>query len=80
MSSQQPSTPQDPATLVRRAVMVALITGFVWGNLLSRLLMMPDLFRGILGLLTVALGLLTAAALTLSTYFLTRAALNSLRP
>jgi hypothetical protein len=35
--------------------------------------MMPDLLRG-------GLGLFTAAALTFSTYFLTRGALNSRRP
>ena len=73
MSSQQPSTPQDPATLVWRAVMVALITGFVWGIVFFQLLILPDLLRG-------GLGIFTGAALTLSTYFLTRAALNSLRP
>ena len=46
MSSQQPSTPQDPATLVWRAVMVALCTGFVWGIVFFQLLTVPDLLRG----------------------------------
>jgi Mg/Co/Ni transporter MgtE len=72
MSSQQRSTPQDAAKLVWRAVTVALCAGFVWGIVFFQLLMMPDLLRG-------GLGLFTAAALTLSTYFLTRAALNSRR-
>jgi hypothetical protein len=51
MSSQQPSTPQDTAKLVRRAVMVALCTGFAWGSVLFQLLMMPDLFVGYSGFL-----------------------------
>jgi hypothetical protein len=80
MSSQQPSTPLNTATLVWRAVTVALCTGFVWGSVLSQLLMTPDSHRGGLGLLGAALGTFAAAALTLSTYLLTRAALNSLRP
>lgn len=81
MSSQQRSTPQDGAKLIWGAMVVAWFAGLVCATAIWQVLMdlklgpgqghwLPWWVRG-------GLGLFTAAALTLTTYFLTRAALSS---
>jgi high-affinity Fe2+/Pb2+ permease len=75
MSSQQRSTPQDGAKLVRHTVVLAWIAGFVLGGAIWQFL--TDLALGGHWLVRGGIGLFTAAGLTLSTYFLTRTALNS---
>jgi hypothetical protein len=81
MSSQLRSTPQDSSKLIWRAVGAAWFAGFVCATAIWQVLMdlklgpgqgqwLPWWVRG-------GLVLFTAACLTLTTYFLTRAALNS---
>lgn len=72
MSSQQHSILEDGAKLVRRAVVQAWIAGFVCGGAIWQFL--TDVGGH---LVREGLGLFAAAGLTLSTYFLTRGALNS---
>jgi hypothetical protein len=81
MSLQQSSTPWDSAKLVWCAVAAAWFAGFVCATAIWQILMdlkfgpghghwLPWWIRG-------GIGIFIAAFLTLSAYFLTRAALNS---
>jgi hypothetical protein len=76
MSSQQRSTPQDGAKLIWRAVVAAGFAGFVCAAAICQVLMDLKLGPGQVVTL-VGFVLFTSACLTLTTYFLTRAPLNS---
>jgi high-affinity Fe2+/Pb2+ permease len=70
-----PSTPRYGVKHVWRAAGFAWIAGVVCGAAISQFL--ADMVLGGRGLIRGGLGLLAAAGLTLSAYFLIRAALNS---
>jgi hypothetical protein len=81
MSSQQRSTPQDGAKLIWCAVVAGWFAGFVCATAIWQVLMDLKLGPGPGHWLPLwvrwGLVLFTPACLTLMTYFLTRAALNS---
>ena len=82
MSSQPHSTPQDGAKFVRYAVVAAWIAGVVCATAVWQVLMDLKLGPGHGHWLPIpviwGLQFFTAACLTLTAYFLTRAALSSL--